>query len=663
MSDRGLSLILVGADPIFRLGLRTTLEQAHFSILAEAETLEAAITPLEAPEDFPQVLVLWHGPGDLTANLSDSASLDFGPLLPWLSFRSKIPQAKLILLGLEIPANVTPSFKNLGVDGYCSPNIGLGALELVMEQVLQGEFPWPRPYLVVRTPSPFTPAPASGVMDWVQGWVQQLCQSGIEQIERELEAEQAALRWQANWFDRQLSVGQQRELATARWLLQRLAQTTTKFANSSTASPTTSSQSSPTLPWNLGRSSPKVGSAKPSVTPRSPDSRPSPTLNRSDSASSRGQTPGAIDVMPPLISLDLDVASPQDLQGLLFDLVSQKFQSTLTNFTPLPLEIDILSLSKKRELIVVVLRCFGDRLTDLRHSQLALEQVALHRDQVVLDLWQGALTDFFGKYATLTIEPLPKPLPPQQTVVPTNGPTPTNSPTSSNPPSTTSVLKQVELVPELIGVGKPVEEMILNRIPAVEQILQTLLFLTPVTIDGVAYRPHSPEALERLSQLLENLILQVANGIVQPLLNRFTTVETIKHTFYDKRLLSTRAMERFRNNLSWKYRFSYAFEEPQNIYESRHWLLILDDQGIRRIAIYAPRQRELDQLTRFQQTITLGLELRDAISPRLRGVTAWVGRGIVYVLTQVLGRALGLIGRGILQGIGSSWQDSRFSRK
>ena len=35
----------------------------------------------------------------------------------------------------------------------------------------------------------------------------------------------------------------------------------------------------------------------------------------------------------------------------------------------------------------------------------------------------------------------------------------------------------------------------------------------------------------------------------------------------------------------------------------------------------------------------------------------------MYLLTQVIGRGIGLIGRGIIQGVGSSFQDSKFGKK
>lgn len=38
---------------------------------------------------------------------------------------------------------------------------------------------------------------------------------------------------------------------------------------------------------------------------------------------------------------------------------------------------------------------------------------------------------------------------------------------------------------------------------------------------------------------------------------------------------------------------------------------------------------------------------------------AWLGEILVYVLTNVIGRALGLIARGIVEGAGSSWQHLR----
>jgi hypothetical protein len=67
----------------------------------------------------------------------------------------------------------------------------------------------------------------------------------------------------------------------------------------------------------------------------------------------------------------------------------------------------------------------------------------------------------------------------------------------------------------------------------------------------------------------------------------------------------------------------------------------------------------LEGLSGVPWLVTFGLELRDALTPRLRSATAWVGSGLVYVLTEVVGRGLGLVGRGIIKGIGNALQERR----
>jgi Protein of unknown function (DUF3685) len=180
-----------------------------------------------------------------------------------------------------------------------------------------------------------------------------------------------------------------------------------------------------------------------------------------------------------------------------------------------------------------------------------------------------------------------------------------------------------------------------------------------LTIDNTDYSAGTPEAIARASDLLDHLTIQLANAVVQPLLNRFSDLEAIKQSFYDRRLLSTREIERFRNDLSWRYRVDRYVNEPKAIFESQYRLFVFTLQGIGQIAIYAPRRQELEQLRGIPLAVTLALETRDAISPRLRSAIALLGSGVVYLLTEVIGRGIGLIGRGIVKGIGNAWQDSR----
>ncbi len=312
-------------------------------------------------------------------------------------------------------------------------------------------------------------------------------------------------------------------------------------------------------------------------------------------------------------------------QSVLFDHTFAKIQYGVQNMTDITLEIDIFRSDRKRELLCLILRKLDDILGELRFSQVQSEQLPQKRTAILQDLWRGTTTDFFGKYYTLQVG-----------------------------------YQELEVVNVLLQDALIVQGAILDKIPQVVEWFDHLLFQTPLTIDNALYSPGSPEALARAEILMQNLVIQVANAVVQPLLNRFADVETIKQNFYDSRLISTREIERFRNNLSWRYRLRTYVYEPREIFESRYVLLVFNGRGIKKISIYAPRSQELENLSGIQQTVTLLLETRDAIAPRLRSVVAFVGKGVVYVLTQVIGRGIGLVGRGVIQGIGNSLQDNRF---
>lgn len=328
----------------------------------------------------------------------------------------------------------------------------------------------------------------------------------------------------------------------------------------------------------------------------------------------------------PLSGMSGSELSASTWQSILFDNSFAKIQYGVQNLTDITLEIDIFRSDKKRELLCLILRKLSEILDELRFSQVQSEQLSQKRTAILQDLWRGATTDFFGKYYTLQIG-----------------------------------YQELEVVNVLLQDALIVQSAILDKIPLVVEWFDHLLFQTPLTIDNTLYSPGSPEALARAEILMQNLVIQVANAVVQPLLNRFADVETIKQNFYDSRLISTREIERFRNNLSWRYRLRTYVYEPAEIFESRYVLFILNGRGIRKISIYAPRSQELKKLSVVQQTVTLLLETRDAIAPRLRAVVAFVGKGAVYLLTQVIGRGIGLVGRGVIQGIGNSLQDNRFS--
>jgi hypothetical protein len=123
-------------------------------------------------------------------------------------------------------------------------------------------------------------------------------------------------------------------------------------------------------------------------------------------------------------------------------------------------------------------------------------------------------------------------------------------------------------------------------------------------------------------------------------------------------LLATRDIERFRNELSWQYRRWKYIDEPRAIFESYYTLHTISEMGLRLQKIYAPRTQELENLQGLRYGITILWEFQDAIAPRIKALASWAGNVVVYVLTNIVGRGLGLVGRGIIQGIGSAFQDN-----
>jgi Protein of unknown function (DUF3685) len=316
-----------------------------------------------------------------------------------------------------------------------------------------------------------------------------------------------------------------------------------------------------------------------------------------------------------------------DLATLVFERVFRKLQGLLDNTSDVPLESDILRDDKKRELLYLVLRKVEDALEYLRQARTLPGQLTEKSPLVLQDLWQATVTDFFGRYYTLQIDTLEQPV-----------------------------------VPTLLTEAPVVQGAILDRLPLVPMLLGHLLFNESIVVDGSLYEAATPEAMARSQELLEHLVIQLANAVVQPMLNHFADVELMKKNLYHRRMMTSRDIERFRNDLSWRYRWDGLINEPRAIFESQHRLFGFTERGIQHQTIYAPRRAELEQLSGLQRAVTLVVEARDAIAPRFRSAVSLVGSGIVYVLTDVIGRGIGLIGRGILRGVGGAWRDPRYRR-
>ena len=93
---------------------------------------------------------------------------------------------------------------------------------------------------------------------------------------------------------------------------------------------------------------------------------------------------------------------------------------------------------------------------------------------------------------------------------------------------------------------------------------------------------------------------------------------------------------------------------PIYLYESKREYIDIIDSKFTRYYKNENREKELENLEWFQKQVTLLVEIRDAIAPQLEIAVKYVGNLFVNFLTKVVGKAIGLVGKGILQGLGRS---------
>jgi DNA-binding NarL/FixJ family response regulator len=553
MSDYPLKLLLIDQDPIFRLGLKTCLEQfSNLEVVSEAETETIALQILaEFAQNDPfciNMVVLELGG-------RSSSSLQLGLQL-CQQLKNQYPNLPILLLSSIQDQGLLKLAKALGINGYCPKGTPPVELVAAMQQIAEGDSYWFEED-TRQTQLPVKSTPFAKLIQNLRLSGNAQINSNLGKVTKQLQTPGVPI------LQKVVLAGNRRELLAARWLLNKLLIPSAELQIETTITPALSPISSSTANY------------------------------------------------PSLLS-------PRALQSILFSLCVNKLQYPLENVSDSPLEVDILQLEKKRELLYLILQKIAHSLDEVRSSRIESNQLLEIKNNILLDLWQATTIEFFGKFSRVQL--------------------------GNN---------TVELVNTLLQNTEIVKSEILDKIPLVSELFSYLLYQIDLQIDNLSYPAGSEQANEQALMLLENLLIQVANGVLQPLLDQLADVETIKQKYYDSRLISTREIERFRNNLSWKYRWRNYVTEAKAIFESRYELFVIAPRGIAKTSIYAPRRQELVQLSGIPLFVTLVLEFRDAIAPRLQALLSLIGSGIVFVLTQIVGRGLGLIGRGILQGIGS----------
>ncbi len=586
IQGKSVRLLLIDHDPIFLLGLGTFLAQfPEFEIVAKVSTVAEALHKLAAiatvaTEEFAvesiDLVILGVGGWDISGQ-------ELSALAQIQELHNQYPHLPLLVLDSLFTYPQLNTARQLGAKGYLTKGTDPDVLVNAIGQITAGESDWVAPDIpepVNQRTTAASPLPPQTL------WLQSLRLSANRQMNAQiLKLDTQLKNTRLSEFDRFFLLGRRRELRVARWLVNQIFQT--------------------------------VGGSKTQLQRQDPVASAQNMSWLSNTETSSLSIPAAEELQrsPQISNLEF-----KTVQSELFDRILVKLQSRLPNLTDIPLEIDILQIEKKQQLLYLVLRQFEEILANLRAAQIQRSGLLEKREILLLDLWEATISEFFGKYSSLR-----------------------------------SGDRDVELVPLLMEDAEIVKSSILDKIPQAIELFSFLLYQTSFTIENKSYAADSPEAKQQAEFLLENLIIQIANGSVYPLLNRLADVEEIKQEFYDRSWITTREIERFRNNLSWRYRWEKYWQEPKSIFESQYLLLVFDERGIRKITSYAPRRQDLSRLNGVQQTVTLLLETRDAIAPRIQSILVFVGSGGRYVLVQ-LGRGIGLIAQGIIQGIGNSLQ-------
>jgi len=213
------------------------------------------------------------------------------------------------------------------------------------------------------------------------------------------------------------------------------------------------------------------------------------------------------------------------------------------------------------------------------------------------------------------------------------------------------------------GVMLPVAETLVDGsslsgedpdLPDPLTMLSSLVQARPLLVEGRLLPPDEPQALIYLEMLLANWLVRSAEQISAEVLAACADWPELRRYLLRPELLATRNLERLRNQLNAQQRWQSWVERPVQLYESRRPLYCLQSGSIRTEQLTEPRDQELKRLGWLQQWVTLSLETRDALAPQVQSLMRGLGDLLVVVLTKVVGRAIGLVGRGIAQGMGRS---------
>ncbi len=197
-----------------------------------------------------------------------------------------------------------------------------------------------------------------------------------------------------------------------------------------------------------------------------------------------------------------------------------------------------------------------------------------------------------------------------------------------------------------------------EELPNPKRMLAPLLDDQPVLVEGQLLPSDDPRALLQLETLVSNWLVRTAELIGSELLGVCGEWPELRRYLLNQQLISTRELERLRNQLNTQSRWQAWIQRPIRLYESQRLVYQLNEGKIAPLLLTEPRDEELRRLGWWQQQVALLIEARDALAPQIQLLVRRLGDLFAVLLTQVVGRAIGLVGRGIAQGMGRTFNRS-----
>ena len=203
MSDRLLQFLLIDPDPIFRLGLKVTLEAIpNLQVIADVATETAALQVLSDINSRQIKLIILELD-------NEQLELQFCKQL-----KALYPHIPILLLSSQPQPELLIAAKAIGINGYCPKGISISQLVPIIQEVANGGYYWFVDPVIIHSPLPFVKLRND------------LQNSGIRNIDQALYQVTEQLKLpEKTLLNKAILAGQRRELLAARWVVNHLLTT------------------------------------------------------------------------------------------------------------------------------------------------------------------------------------------------------------------------------------------------------------------------------------------------------------------------------------------------------------------------------------------------------------------------------------------------------